>query len=141
MANNPYDLNQDNTTLSPEVDNENKEITSEENTQHEEQDFFDEQESTNETQNKEISEQPKEEIKEENIVIEDEKYFFCFYIRFCRIKLFKDEMSTPIKLTKSASTYLKTESFSDIGLVAIWDSISVFPDEKDFFDIGDENYE
>ena len=82
-----------------------------------------------------------EEIKKENIVIEDEKYFFCFYIRFCRIKLFKDEMSTPIKLTKSASTYLKTETFSDISLIDIWDSIDVFPDEKDFFDIGDENNE
>lgn len=82
-----------------------------------------------------------EEIKKENIVIEDEKYFFCFYIRFCRIKLFKDEMSTPIKLTKSASTYLKTESFSNISLVDIWNSIDIFPDEKDFFNIGDENYE
>ena len=82
-----------------------------------------------------------EEIKKENIVIEDEKHFFCFYIRFCRIKLFKDEMSTPIKLTKAASTYLKTETFSDISLVDIWDSVSVFPDERDFFDIGDENYE
>lgn len=82
-----------------------------------------------------------EEIRKENIVIEDEKHFFCFYMRFCRIKLFKDEMSTPIKLTKSASTYLKTESFSDISLVDIWDSIAVFPDERDFFDIGDENYE
>ena len=82
-----------------------------------------------------------EEIKKENIVIEDEKYFFCFYIRFCRIKLFKDEMSTLIKLTKSASTYLKTESFSNISLVDIWNSIDIFPDEKDFFNIGDENYE
>lgn len=82
-----------------------------------------------------------EEIKEENIVIEDEKHFFCFYMRFCRIKLFKDEESTPIKLTKAASTYLKTETFSDISLIDIWDSVSVFPDEKDFFDIGDENYE
>lgn len=82
-----------------------------------------------------------EEIKKENIVIEDEKYFFCFYIRFCRIKLFKDEMSTPIKLTKSASTYLKTESFSNISLVDIWNSIDIFPDEKDSFNIGDENYE
>lgn len=80
-----------------------------------------------------------EEIKEENIVIEDEKYFFCFYIRFCRIKLFKDEMSTHIKLTKTASTYLKTETFSDISLVDIWDSIVVFPDEKDFFDTGGVN--
>ena len=80
-----------------------------------------------------------EEIKEENIVIEDEKYFFCFYIRFCRIKLFKDEMSTHIKLTKAASTYLKTETFSDISLVDIWDSIVVFPDEKDFFDTGGVN--
>ena len=80
-----------------------------------------------------------EEIKEENIEVEDEKHFFCFYIRFCRIKLFKDEMSTPIQLTKSASTYLKTESFSDISLVDIWDSIAVFPDERDFFDIGGEN--
>lgn len=82
-----------------------------------------------------------EEIKEENIVIEDEKYFFCFYIRFCRIKLFKDEMSTPIKLTKSASNYLKTETFSDISLIDIWDSIDVFPDERDFFETGNENYE
>lgn len=82
-----------------------------------------------------------EEIKEENIVIEDEKHFFCFYMRFCRIKLFKDEEGTPIKLTKAASTYLKTETFSDISLIDIWDSIDVFPDEKDFFDIGDENYE
>lgn len=82
-----------------------------------------------------------EKIKEENIVIEDEKYFFCFYMRFCRIKLFKDEESIPIKLTKAASTYLKTETFSDISLIDIWDSIDVFPDEKDFFDIGDENNE
>ena len=82
-----------------------------------------------------------EEIKKENIVIEDEKHFFCFYIRFCRIKLFKDEMSTLIKLTKSASTYLKTESFSNISLVDIWNSIDVFPDERDFFETGDENYE
>ena len=50
-------------------------------------------------------------------------------------------MSTPIKLTKSASTYLKTESFSNISLVDIWNSIDIFPDEKDFFNIGDENYE
>ena len=82
-----------------------------------------------------------EEIKKENIVIEDEKHFFYFYMRFCRIRLFKDEISTPIKLTKTASTYLKTETFSDISLVDIWDSIAVFPDEKDFFDTGDENYE
>jgi len=82
-----------------------------------------------------------EEIKKENIAIEDEKHFFCFYMRFCRIRFFKDEESTPIKLTKSASTYLKTETFSDISLVDIWNSVSVFPDEKDFFDIGDENYE
>lgn len=82
-----------------------------------------------------------EEIKEENIVIEDEKHFFCFYMRFCRIKLFKDEISTPIQLTKAASTFLKTETFSDISLIDIWDSIDVFPDEKDFFDIGDENNE
>lgn len=82
-----------------------------------------------------------EEIKEENIVIEDEKYFFCFYMRFCRIKLFKDETSTPIKLTKAASTYLKTETFSDISLIDIWDSIDVFPDERDFFNIGGEQNE
>ena len=82
-----------------------------------------------------------EEIKEENIVIEDEKHFFYFYMRFCRIRFYKDEESTPIKLTKSASTYLKTETFSDISLVDIWDSILVFPDEKDFFDIGDKNNE
>lgn len=80
-----------------------------------------------------------EKIKEENIVIEDEKYFFCFYMRFFRIKLFKDEESIPIKLTKAASTYLKTETFSDISLIDIWDSIDVFPDEKDFFDIGGVN--
>lgn len=82
-----------------------------------------------------------EEMKKENIEVEDEKHFFYFYMRFCRIKLFKDEISTPIKLTKSASTYLKIESFSDISLIDIWNSIDVFPDEKDFFDIGDENNE
>lgn len=82
-----------------------------------------------------------EEMKKENIEVEDEKHFFYFYMRFCRIKLFKDEISTPIKLTKSASTYLKTESFSDISLIDIWDSIDVFPDEKDFFNIGDKNNE
>lgn len=82
-----------------------------------------------------------EEMKKENIEVEDEKHFFYFYMRFCRIKLFKDEISTPIKLTKSASTYLKTESFSDISLIDIWDSIDVFPDERDFFETGDENYE
>lgn len=80
-----------------------------------------------------------EEIKKENIEIEDEKYFFCFYMRFCRIKLFKDEISTPIKLNKAASTYLKTETFSDISLIDIWDSIDVFPDEKDFFNIEGAN--
>lgn len=82
-----------------------------------------------------------EEMKKENIVIEDEKYFFCFYIRFYKIKLYENIKDSPIKLTKSASTYLKTETFSDISLVDIWESISVFPDEKDFFDIGDENNE
>lgn len=80
-----------------------------------------------------------EEIKEENIVIEDEKYFFCFYMRFCRIKLYENIKDSPIQLTKSASTYLKTETFSDISLVDIWDSIDVFPDEKDFFNIGGAN--
>ena len=83
----------------------------------------------------------KEEIKEEKIVIEDEKYFFCFYIRFYKIKLYENIKDSPIKLTKAASTYLKTETFSDRSLVDIWDSVSVFPDERDFFDIGDENYE
>lgn len=82
-----------------------------------------------------------EEIKEENIVIEDEKHFFCFYIRFYKIKLYENIKDSPIKLTKAASTYLKTETFSDISLVDIWDSILVFPDEKDFFDIGDKKYE
>lgn len=82
-----------------------------------------------------------EEIKEENIVIEDEKYFFCFYIRFYKIKLYENIKDSPIKLTKAASTYLKTETFSDRSLIDIWDSVSVFPDERDFFDIGDENYE
>lgn len=82
-----------------------------------------------------------EEMKKENIVIEDEKYFFCFYIRFYKIKLYENIKDSPIKLNKSASTYLKTETFSDISLVDIWESISVFPDEKDFFDIGDENNE
>lgn len=82
-----------------------------------------------------------EEMKKENIEVEDEKHFFYFYMRFCRIKLFKDEISTLIKLTTAASTYLKTETFSDISLVDIWESISVFPDEKDFFDIGDKNNE
>lgn len=77
-----------------------------------------------------------EEIKEENIVIEDEKHFFYFYIRFYKIKLFENRKESPIQLTKQASTYLKTETLSDISLVAIWDSILVFPDEKDFFDIG-----
>lgn len=80
-----------------------------------------------------------EEIKEENIVIEDEKYFFCFYMRFCRIKLYENIKDSPIQLTKAASTYLKTETFSDISLVDIWDSIDVFPDEKDFFNIGGVN--
>lgn len=80
-----------------------------------------------------------EEIKEENIVIEDEKYFFCFYIRFYKIKLYENIKDSPIKLTKAASTYLKTETFSDISLIDIWDSIDVFPDEKDFFDVGGEN--
>lgn len=80
-----------------------------------------------------------EEIKEENIVIEDEKYFFCFYIRFYKIKLYENIKDSPIQLTKATSTYLKTETFSDISLVDIWDSVSVFPDEKDFFDVGGEN--
>lgn len=82
-----------------------------------------------------------EEIKEENIVIEDEKHFFCFYIRFYKIKLYENIKDSPIKLTTTASTYLKTETFSDISLVDIWDSIDVFPDERDFFETGDENYE
>ena len=64
-----------------------------------------------------------EEIKEENIVIEDEKYFFCFYIRFCRIKLFKDEESIPIKLTEKAANYFKTESALNMDLATIWNSI------------------
>ena len=80
-----------------------------------------------------------EEIKEENIVIEDEKHFFCFYIRFYKIKLYENIKDSHIKLTKTASTYLKTETFSDISLVDIWDSIDIFPDEKDFFDIGGAN--
>lgn len=80
-----------------------------------------------------------EETKKENIVIKDEKYFFCFYIRFYKIKLYENIKDSPIKLTKAASTYLKTESFSNISLVDIWNSISVFPDEKDFFDIGGAN--
>ena len=82
-----------------------------------------------------------EEMKKENIVIEDEKHFFYFYMRFCKIRFYKDEESTPVKLTKAASTYLKTETFSDISLIDIWNSIDVFPDEKDFSNIGDENYE
>lgn len=82
-----------------------------------------------------------EEIKKENIVIEDEKHFFCFYMRFCRIKLFKDEISTPVKLTEKAATYFKTETALNMSLATIWGSVSVFPDEKDFFETGDENYE
>lgn len=44
-------------------------------------------------------------------------------------------------LTLTASTYLKTETFSDISLVDIWDSVSIFPDERDFFDIGGKQNE
>lgn len=82
-----------------------------------------------------------EEIKEENIVIEDEKHFFYFYMRFCRIRFFKDEESTPIKLTEKAVNYFKTESALNMSLTTIWDSVSVFPDEKDFFDIGGKQNE
>ena len=82
-----------------------------------------------------------EEIRKENIVIEDEKHFFYFYMRFCRIRFFKDEESTPIKLTEKAANYFKTESALNMDLATIWNSIDVFPDERDFFDIGDENYE
>ena len=82
-----------------------------------------------------------EEIKKENIAIEDEKHFFYFYMRFCRIRFYKDEESTPVKLTKKAATYFKTETALNMSLATIWNSVSVFPDEKDFFETGDENYE
>ena len=80
-----------------------------------------------------------EETKKENIAIEDEKHFFYFYMRFCRIRFFKDEESTPIKLTEKAATYFKTETALNMSLANIWDSIDVFPDEKDFFNIGGAN--
>lgn len=82
-----------------------------------------------------------EEMKKENIEVEDEKHFFYFYIRFYKIKLYENIKNSPIQLSKSASTYLKTETFSDISLVDIWNSIDVFPDEKDFFDIGGQQNE
>lgn len=72
MANNPYDLNPENNVVSSEVDDKNTEDIPKEEPQPVEQDFFEEQDTTDEVKDKETLEQPKEEIKEEKDLFTEE---------------------------------------------------------------------
>lgn len=76
----------------------------------------------------------KKQIKKHKIEIEDEDYFYDFFIRYFRINVFsKDKGYEVILLTKQAKEYYNKRTGAELTLLELWNSVKVFPDHSDFF--------
>lgn len=76
----------------------------------------------------------KKQMKKHKIEIEDEDYFYDFFIRYFRINvLSKDKGYEVILLTKQAKEYYNKKTGADLSLLELWNSVKVFPEHAGFF--------
>lgn len=76
----------------------------------------------------------KKQMKKHKIEIEDEEYFYQFFIRYFRINvLSKDKGYEAILLTKKAKEYYNKKTGAELSLLELWNSVKVFPEHADFF--------
>lgn len=73
-------------------------------------------------------------MKKHKIEIEDEDYFYDFFIRYFRINVFSREQGIEMMLlSKQAKEYYNKKTGAELTLLELWNSIKVFPENSDFF--------
>lgn len=73
-------------------------------------------------------------MKKHKIEIEDEDYFYDFFIRYFRINVFSREQEIEMMLlSKQAKEYYNKKTGAELTLLELWNSIKVFPENSDFF--------
>lgn len=73
-------------------------------------------------------------MKKHKIEIEDEDYFYDFFIRYFRINVFSREKGIEMMLlTKQAKEYYNKRTGAELTLLELWNSVKVFPERSDFF--------
>ena len=73
-------------------------------------------------------------MKKHKIEIEDEDYFYDFFIRYFRINVFSREQGIEMMLlSKQAKEYYNKKTGAELTLLELWNSIKVFPEHSDFF--------
>lgn len=73
-------------------------------------------------------------MKKHKIEIEDEDYFYDFFIRYFRINVFSREQGIEMMLlSKQAREYYNKRTGAELTLLELWNSIKVFPEHSDFF--------
>lgn len=76
----------------------------------------------------------KKQMKKHKIEIEDEDYFYDFFIRYFRINVFSREQGIEMMLlSKQAKEYYNKRTGAELTLLELWNSIKVFPEHSDFF--------
>lgn len=76
----------------------------------------------------------KKQMKKHKIEIEDEDYFYDFFIRYFRINVFSREKGIEMMLlTKQAKEYYNKRTGAELTLLELWNSVKVFPEHSDFF--------
>lgn len=76
----------------------------------------------------------KKQMKKHKIEIEDEDYFYDFFIRYFRINVFSREQGIEMMLlSKQAKEYYNKRTGVELTLLELWNSIKVFPEHSDFF--------
>lgn len=73
-------------------------------------------------------------MKKHKIEIEDEDYFYDFFIRYFRINVFSREQGIEMMLlSKQAREYYNKRTGAELTLLELWNSVKVFPEHSDFF--------
>lgn len=73
-------------------------------------------------------------MKKHKIEIEDEDYFYDFFIRYFRINVFSREQGIEMMLlSKQAKDYYNKKTGAELTLLELWNSVKVFPEHSDFF--------
>lgn len=73
-------------------------------------------------------------MKKHKIEVEDEDYFYDFFIRYFRINVFSREQGLEMMLlSKQAKEYYNKRTGAELTLLELWNSIKVFPEHSDFF--------
>ena len=76
----------------------------------------------------------KKQMKKHKIEIEDEDYFYDFFIRYFRINVFSREKGIEMMLlSKQAKEYYNKRTGAELTLLELWNSVKVFPEHSDFF--------